>query len=164
MSTDARRRIRRTLITAAITALLLGMRHAGFTAILLAIPLAIWLAYSAYAIATKPERRPDQLIRVGIWFAAFAIVAVSHTYQHMATRAQADATVAVITRHLRDHGSCPDDLIGLGLDEKQLRPRLGLSYYRCQAGRPTLAYAATFIVFEMFRYDFDSRRWVLEGG
>ena len=161
VSSDARRRIRRTLVTAVVMSLLLSMRYMGFMAALLAMPLAIWLAYSVYVVATRPERRRDQLIRVGIWIAAFAVVGGVHAYLHLTTRAKADETAAVIARHLRERGACPEDLAALGLEEAQLKSRLGMSIYRCESGKPTLAYAATFVVFEMYRFDFANQRWVL---
>ena len=159
----ARRRIRRTLIAACGVALLLSLRHMGFVALFVAVPLSLWLAYSVYAIATRPERRSDQTIRVAAWIAAMTAIAASHAYLHVSTRSRADALVAAIRQHLSTSGDCPTDLTRLGLDPGTLRARLGMSYFSCQGGKVFFAYAATFIVFEMYVYDFEQGAWRLRG-
>ena len=159
----ARRRIRRTLIAACSVALLLSVRHMGFIAKFVAVPLSLWLAYSGYVIAMRPERRSDQMFRVVAWIAAMTAIATSHVYLHVSTRSRADALVAAIRHHLSTTGDCPTDLTRSGLDPGTLRARLGMSYFSFRGGKVFFAYAATFIVFEMYVYDFEQGVWRLRG-
>lgn len=159
----SKRSLRRTAITAGVFALVLSARHAGFMVLLFAIPLLLWMAYAVRVAIRVPERRVVQLWRVGMWCFAVAVVLGVHLYLHVSTRARADAVAQVVKRYMAENGRCPDADPKLGLDAKSLRDRLGISYFACTTDGPMLSYAATFVPFEMYRYDFASGVWGLEG-
>lgn len=151
--------IRRTTIAAALVAALFSMPLMGFATVFLALPLSVWLMYSLYVIAQRPEQRREQLARVACWLGALALIASVHLYLHFSTRARANQAVQTIARYLDTTGNCPSDLAQLGLGPETLRSRLGLSYFRCEGGKATLGYAKTYIPFETFEYDFQHHAW-----
>lgn len=156
---SSRRPTRRTAIAAALVAVLFSMPLMGFATVILALPILVWLMYSLYVIAQRPEQRRERLVRVACWLGALAVIASVHLYLQFSTRARANEVVQTIARYLDTTGNCPSDLAQLGLGPETLRSRLGLSYFRCEGGIATLGYAKTYIPFETFEYDFRRRTW-----
>ena len=67
MSREAKRKIYSALILSVLMVLTLGQAHAGFLAILIVLPLALWLAWSAFVIVRRPYARLAQFVSVLVW-------------------------------------------------------------------------------------------------
>ena len=149
-----------TGVAAATLALLLSQRHFGFLLVLEAIVLVPWLAYSAYIIAVKAERRSDQLAVVLIWLMSVAVVVSVHVFLAYKTRRNADEVVQLVKNYLGNYGRCASTLEALGLSKEVLRAKVGISYYGCDVqGKPSFSYAVTYVLFEKYLYDFDEGMW-----
>ncbi|MFY9261197.1 MAG: hypothetical protein WAO71_11895 [Gallionella sp.] len=159
MTKESKHKIYITLMWASLMTLFLAMPHAGFMLYLAVIPLSIWTLYSIYLSVRKPELRANQLTRVSIWLLAVALVVGIHYFRHITTRQAADEVVAAIKSYTATHGQCPAELEDIGISPQQLRDKLGYSGYRCEAGEPHLFYAATYIVFDTYSYDFGKGLW-----
>jgi hypothetical protein len=159
MAKELKKKIYSSLLAAALMVLILGQRHAGFMLYVVVLPLLIWLPYSAFVIVKKPDVRASQLARVSIWIVAIALVAGIHYIRHKTTRHNADEIVAAINNFLTTHGRCPTTIDEIGIDQQQLKKKLGLSGYACEDGKPQLFYAVTYMAFDTYHYDFGSGVW-----
>lgn len=145
---------------AVIATLVIGQAHAGFLVVLLALPLTVWLAWSAYVIVRYPYARLAQMVAVLVWCLAFLVLAAAHYVRHEFVRSDADRVVREIRRYMVDFGRCPLNLEILGFKRDDLLDRLGENYsYSCEISKPKFAYVATFSVFDTFDYDFEGDRW-----
>ena len=160
-----RKKLYSTIAAAALMALILGQRHAGFMLYLAIIPLAIWIPYSVVVMVRKPERRLLQLALVSCWVLAVLLVAGIHYFRHEATRRNADDIVAAIKEFKTKRGSYPLTLDEVGIGRTALKDKLGSfsGYNRDVVGTPALFYAATWIVFDTYEYDFRTDSWVYRG-
>ena len=129
--TVLRKKLYSTMAAAALMALILGQRHAGFMLYIAIIPLAIWIPYSVFVMVRKPERRLLQLALVSSWVLAVLLVAGTHYFRHEATRRNAEEIVAAIKDFKTKRGSYPLTLDEVGIGRRRsrwdLRPRKQLS-------------------------------------
>ncbi len=118
--------------------------------------LVAGLIYCFYAAWKTPERRRLEKWKAGMWFLTVGGIASAHVYYHHAARETADTVLAAIFRYEREHGAYPENLQAVGLEA---RPAWRVAYV-AQDGKPFLFYPATFIVFDMYIYNFERRSWV----
>lgn len=159
MTLEFRKKLVPTLLAAAIMALILGQSHAGFMLLFVAMALLAWIPYSAYVMFRKPDIRALQLARISIWLFAVVLVAGIHYLRHETTRRNANEIVASIKLFSAAHGRCPATLDEVGISPQQLKEKLGKSGYECRDGKPFIFYAATYIVFDTYSYNFAANQW-----
>lgn len=148
-----------TIVVASVLTLPLSQRYAGFMLIFWALLLLPWLAYSAYVVASKPAHRSNQLARISVWVVCGAVVVVAHLVWYVSSRRNADEIVEVVQSYMRVHGRCAQTLEDLGTTKEQLRAKVGVSHYYCDAGKPRFFYGDTFVAFDKYWYDFDRGVW-----
>jgi|GEM_PF-6378490 len=159
------RALRNTLVLGAIFLLLFAPRYTGFMLMFVAPVFVCWLCASVFIIACNPARRHLQSIKLAIWLGLFAAVGGIHAYRTWHTRVQADEIVAIVEKYSREHGHCPTSLDEFGIDKAELSSRLSMAYYVCDAGiEPHLAYGVPTVPFDMYSYDFKTKRWRYRGG
>ena len=146
------------LVAAGAFALLTMQTHAGFAAVLAAPFLAVWFFYSLVIICRAPERRRLQAARVLVWLVAVSAVAGVHWHKVRASRLDAEQAATAILAYKARHGAYPASLGEVGMDAAMLKKRW-LLFYGMHEGNPTLFYAATFVPFETFHYDFEQSQW-----
>ena len=159
MPIEFKKKIYSSLLAAAFMVLILGQEHLGFMLYVVVLPLLIWIPYSAYVMVRKPDIRAQQFVRVFIWIVAIALVTGIHYIRHKTTRHSAEEIVSAIDSFSATHGHCPANLDEIGISSEQLREKLGMSGYSCDKGNPHLFYAATYIVFDTYHYDFKTGSW-----
>jgi hypothetical protein len=155
-----RARLKQTLIAATLFVLFFSTPHAGFMAILPAIPFLCWTLFQFITAVRHPDMWKIRVIRVGLWWCAFALVAGIHVWRDQDRRARADAIVAKIEAYQAQHGTCPPTLKAIG----ERREGLGFSYYACEKNEPSLFYAVPYIIYETYHYDFRQKTWTHLGG
>jgi hypothetical protein len=158
------RALRNTLVFGAILTCVAAQRYCAFMLIFMAPVFLIWFLYSLHVIARIPERRHVQGTKLTIWLCLFAVIACVHVYYAYSTRRHADDIEAMVEKYTAEHGQCPQTLETFGIGPDELRRRLGVSYYSCDAGvEPHLVYGVTYIAFDMYFYDFTKKAWVYNG-
>lgn len=140
--------------------LTIGQAHAGFLVILIALPLAIWLAWSLFVIVRRPYARVAQIVSVLVWMLAAALVVAAHYIRHEVARVEANRIVAAIERFGRDSGRCPPSFESIGFKRAAVEEDLGANVtFACVDRKPKFAYVATFTILDTFEYDFDQDVW-----
>ena len=154
------REIRLPLLEAAVAVVVLGQRGLGFTVIFVVLGLLVWIPYSLYRMAKKPEQKRWRLAVMGIWLLVAPLVYGVHAWRHETTRRNADRMVAAIEAFHRTNGRFPATLDEIGIDREQVKDKLGsMSGYLLDKGKPHLGYPDTFTPFGYCSYDFEKRAW-----
>jgi branched-subunit amino acid transport protein AzlD len=148
-----------TLLWASLFVFILGQNYSGFMLIFVIIALLIWVPYSAYVVVRNPDGRRFYFIRLSIWIFAILLVAGIHYIRHINTRHNADEIVTAIISFSTTHGHCPKSLDEIGINRARLKDKLGMSSYICADEKPHLSYGATYVPFNMYSYDFESKDW-----
>lgn len=163
LSQQARRQIYSATIMAVIVVLTVGQRHAGFLLVLGALPLLVWLTWSAWVIVRRPYARLGQIICVAIWAVALALLATIHFVWHETTRRDANEIVRAIEAYSATYGRCPQGIDKLGIKREVIEEKLGANYgYVCNGSKAKLSYVVTFSIFDTFAYDFEDETWNYE--
>ena len=163
LSREAKRTIYSATIMAVVVVLTAGQPHAGFLLALGALPLVVWLTWSAWVIARRPYARLGQMISVAVWLGALALLAGIHYVWHRNARRDANEIVKAVDAYSAINGRCPQSIERLGIKREVLAEKLGENYsYVCNAGKAKLSYVATFTIFDTYAYDFDKDTWVYE--
>lgn len=161
LSRESKRKIYSATITAVVVVLSLGQAHAGFLAILLVLPFAFWLGWSAWVIVRQPYARLAQFICLLVWCIAIALVVAAQYVRHVTTRADADRIAAKIDRFHVDNGYCAPTLEAAGYRLGEVEDSLGPNVsYSCVDRRPKFSYVVTFTILDTYEYDFDRNKWV----
>jgi hypothetical protein len=140
-------------------AFVFAQKYLGVGLYLVVVLLLMWIPLWVYRAIRQRELRSFFFARMAIWVAAVALVAGIHYIRHITTRHQADEIAAAVTRYSQAHGHCPASLTELGMTREQLREKLGTAGYDCRDGKPFLAYAAPFVGFAAYHYDFANGAW-----
>ena len=125
-----------------------------------AIALVPWLAFSAWVIATKPQRRLLQTAKVILWLSSVLVIVAVHWYVASVTRANAQHIADAILEYSRTHGEYPPNLQAIAVTQAKLKAEVGLGGYVLRDGKPLFFYATPYIPFETDHYDFERRSWV----
>lgn len=147
----------RFVVALSVLALLCSGRHAGFLAWLLILPVVLYQAVQALRYRRCAERRPQHLFALGVAIAAVLTIAAAHVYQHVASRTQADYIAVAVLDYAASHRRYPRDLAELA-DPRALPPTELKLRYSAQ-DKPALSYAATFVPFAVWVFDFERRVW-----
>lgn len=134
----------------------------GAFLVVAAIPfLGIWLLYSAYIIWRKPEKRRTQLTRLGILAVTLIGIAAVHFYYYTSARAAGNYAERLVSAYKAVHGTYPDTLEDAGWRLGAYGGRWRIVYKGNGANKdPILMYPATWVIFDMYDYDFRTRQWV----
>ncbi|MDR2625781.1 MAG: hypothetical protein LBC37_05560 [Zoogloeaceae bacterium] len=154
------RKIYPAIITAAVFVFFCSQREGGIPARLLTIPFSIWaLCEIVYAVRYAEDRK-HRLLRVGVWFLAFALVIGMHALRDSAVRQEADAMVAKIQAYQEEHGGCPPTLEAIQESKESIREKLGRGgFYACQEGFFRLTYTVPSSGFDRYYYDSERKNW-----
>lgn len=135
--------------------------HAGFMLYLIALPCLLYAAIRCLCNLRSPEVRGKYVFFIGIVLLASAIVAGVHAWRHHQARDYADNVIAELKKHQQQHGEFPASLDEIpALASVGKRPHM--LYYSNEEGSPYLLYAATFVPFESWHYDFKEKHWVYD--
>jgi hypothetical protein len=139
----------------------LGARVGGAFMILTAIPfLGVWLIYSGYIIWRRHEKRRVQLMRVGILTATLVGIAALHFHYYTSARAAGDYAENMVSAYKAKHGSYPDTLEEAGWNLGPNGGRWRIVYQGNGPNKdPILMYPATWVIFDMYDYNFKSGQW-----
>lgn len=137
--------------------------HFGFFAAILAPFFALYFLYSVFIMSRKPEQRRVRVRRIAVWLLAFTTVAACHWYWFHESRIEADALAGAVLSYKDRMGSYPKNLAEIGIDEKVFGHPWMLGY-TFRDGQPFLIYSATFIIFDAYIFDFESRQWRYNAG
>lgn len=163
LSQQAKWKIYSATIMAVVVVLTVGQRHAGFLLVLGALPLGVWLTWSAWVIVRRPYARLGQVICVLIWAVALALIGAIHFVWHETTRRDANEIVKAIEAYSTTYGRCPQGIDKLNIKPEVLEEKLGANYgYVCNGSKAKLSYVVTFGIFDTFAYDFASETWNYE--
>ncbi len=127
---------------------------------MLLIPFfVIWIPYSLFLMVWKPARRNTQIAKIILWGVSVSVVVAVHTHRAQEIRARADKALALILKYKADTGVFPASLEDAGWSDAPGRSGLAKIFYGNKDGSPMLFYAATFIVFDTYSFDFDAGTW-----
>ena len=135
-------------------------RYGGFLLgffLLFLIPLFLYSGVRMYRHKNELKVRGTKL---AIWMAAIFVTLGVNFYRYNFTRDAANSVVAAIVKYHETSGIYPSSLEGLGYGGKSLKSSLGMYGYRKTDGQPSFFYGVPYMIFDTYRYDFDSERWV----
>ena len=150
-------------ILAACAALVFFCAGVGgaFMALMAAPFLGVWFLYSGWIIWRRGERRRVQLTRVGILAATLIGIAALHFYYYASARAAGNYAVHLLSAYKAEHGAYPDSLEEAGWKLGAYGGRWRIVYKGNGANKdPMLMYPATWVIFDMYDYDFKTGQWV----
>jgi hypothetical protein len=152
----------RTLIACAMVGVFCVQRNNGF-ALFVMVPFVAYLSVKGgYLLFTDLARARVHVVKLALWLGAIACCVTVHVYYAHAARADADALITQIENYRTTHGKYPASLDALDSpitpDDSSGLHSSRLSYF-CHAGEPSVFYPATFIVFDVYTYDFAQRQW-----
>ena len=148
------------LIVALACVTFLGVqRHTGLIIVLVAPPILLYQLVQLFRHRKSVPLRRANLVAVAIVATASLIVLGVHSHLHDASRAQANQVAQSIEHFQTASGHYPASLSELGLDSAVFRRDLMLSYSSSHGDDPILFYAATFVPFDTWQYNFSAREW-----
>jgi hypothetical protein len=134
--------------------------HSAFM-VLIAVPIAaIWLLAVAYIAWRDPTRRRRLLIQVGLVVVTSAGIVAIQFYYATSARAAANDALQLVRDYKGKYGHYPDTLEEAGAKVGPYGGRWRLIYAREQNGAPTLMYPVTWVIFDMYDYNFESGQWI----
>lgn len=146
------------LIFFALLTLFLSQPHAGFMMILF-MPPALFYQLVRLAIGWRAsQKRIQALLAIAVVLLATAVVGGVHVHRHLGARAEADQLARRVLDFQEKQGHFPSDVTELGEPALPKKSRHML-HYGFHGGQPMLFYAATFVVFDTWQYDFSSQTW-----
>ena len=147
------------LILALACVTFLGVqRHTGFIIFLTAPPILLYQLVQLFRHRKSAPLLRAHLVAIAILAIASLVVLGVHSHLHDASRAQADLVAQRIEQFQAASGRYPASLSDVGLDSVVFRHDLMLSYLS-RDNDPMLFYAATFVPFDTWHYDFSAREW-----
>jgi hypothetical protein len=153
------RKIVRTVLCLGIFLYCTASLHGGFVALMLLPFFAVVWIWQAISIARNPDQRTLRVLRVIAWMLAFCLVGLLNLHWYRESRAYADKVVAAVSTHYARTGNYPTSLEQVGIQPKDLNSRKWRLSYGLSNGRPYVFYAVPYIIFDMYDYDFQTRKW-----
>lgn len=135
-------------------------RYGGFLLgffMLFMVPLLLYSGIRMYRHNNELEMRRRKL---AIWLAAIFVTLAVNGYRYSSTRDAANNVVAEIVKYHENNGTYPINLEALGYDGKSLKSNLGMYGYHNKDGQPSFFYGVPFMIFDTYRYDFHSGKWI----
>lgn len=127
----------------------------------LAVPCLLYAAIRYLCNLRSPEKRDKYLHFTCIILLSSSFVAGVHIWRHHQARTYADHIVAKLFEYQATHGNLPaklDDIPELASDGKHPH----MLFYSNDKEAPFLLYAATFVPFEAWHYDFKEKLWIYD--
>jgi hypothetical protein len=126
---------------------------------LLSLPFVFfWMLFQIARAVSQAETRKFRLLRVGVWFLAFALLFAVNAVRDRLMRQEADAIVTKIQDYHAQQGTCPPTLESIGESRKSFWKKLG-GVYGCEEGKPHLSYRVPYNGFDRYHYDFERKAW-----
>lgn len=135
-------------------------RYGGFLLgffLLFLIPLFLYSGIRMYRHKSERKVRGEKL---AVWMSAILVTLVVNYYRYSYTRDAANEVVAKIASYHEINGFYPRNLEVLGYDSKSLKSRFGMYGYHSKEGQPSFLYGVPYMIFDTYRYDFHSRKWI----
>jgi hypothetical protein len=137
-----------------------GRVGGAFMLVLVSPLLGLWLAYNAYVIWRRPEKRRIQLLQISIVLATGVAIAALHWYYAASARAAGNYALSLVNTYKALHGVYPDSLEDAGWKQGAYGGRWRVTYQGYgETKDPMLMYPATWIIFDMYDYDFKTKKW-----
>jgi hypothetical protein len=133
--------------------------HAGFMMAMIAPLVLIYQLYQLAMHWKTPEQRRKHLSAIVMIVLACIVVVAARAHHHNKARSIADKVAQEVIQFNASHGRFPVNMAEMGIPDFPKK----LSYrpsYSIHDGKPMLFYAATFVVFEAWIFDFPSRAWI----
>ncbi|HEY9037280.1 MAG TPA: hypothetical protein VIM96_11280 [Pseudomonadales bacterium] len=135
-------------------------KHMGFILAFAFVFLIPSMFKSAYIVFVKKKGQKQRTIQTALWAVTCTAVIVHHAYLHYTTREFAQEVAVKIHSYKDKNGSYPKDIETIGYTSKDLKP-YWLAYFH-NDNDPHLFYAATWIVYDAYTYDFTKGIWALQ--
>ena len=117
---------------------------------------------SLYVIFIKKKEKQVRCLQLLLWFIACVAVIVHHVYLYHSTRDFADKVAIEIIQYKQKHGDYPANIAEVGYKKEDFKPYW--LHYSYEADEdPFLIYAATWIVFDAYIYNFETNTWKYKG-
>ena len=146
-----------TLIWCSIGLVIGLQKHLG----VFAIVLLFILFYSVFRffkyVAYKDPRKKQAFISLGLWSLCVVIVVAKHTVVHFQVRNMAESLSAQVLHYYSQHGDYPKNIESLSIKIKGL-DKVKVIYNKHQ-GKPFLAYPVTWIGFDLYEFNFETKKW-----
>ena len=144
------------IVFCAISALILGQKHAGFMLYFLVPMMLIYMAVSAWRIRKQPQRLPELPLKMLLCLTTIICIALVHMRYHQQARLEADNIAKQIQAYQQQYHAYPVDLQAA----QAVSTAVSRTHYSLtQNQQPNLFYPATFVPFEVYAYDFQTQQW-----
>jgi len=122
--------------------------------------IAVWALYSCYIIWRKPEKFRIQLVKVGLLAGTLSVIGAFHYHYYTSARAAGDYALHLVNAYRDLHGTYPNTLEEAGWKLGKYGGQWRIVYQGHGAtDDPMLMYPATWIIFDMYDYNFKTRQW-----
>lgn len=155
--TPDKKAILKTVILCFVVLFLTFPRHGGFILIFFLLFLIPSIIKSLYIIFVKHQEKKLRAIQISLWVVSCVVVAAHHIYLHKTTRVYANSVSNSIEQFYSQKGVYPSSIEEVGIKKESLRKHK--MYYSRDNQGPNLMYAATWIVFDTYYFDFKSKTW-----
>lgn len=149
-----------TAIGCTFLLLLTAPRYGGFMLGFFLLFLIPFFLYSVDRMYRHKEERKTRGVKLALWMAATFVTLAVNYHEYGYARDAANDVVAELAKYHETNGSYPSNLEALGYDSKSLKSTLGMYSYQNEEGQPFFYYSVPYIVFDMYRYDFQSGQWI----
>ena len=144
------------MVFCALSALILGQKHAGFILYLLVPVMLVYMAVSAWCIRKQPQRLPELPLKMLLCLTTIICIALVHMRYHQQARLEANRIAEQIQAYQLQHKAYPADLQAA----QAVSTSVSHTHYSLnQNQQPSLFYPATFWPFEIYAYDFQTQQW-----
>ena len=129
------------IVFCAISALILGQKHAGFMLYFLVPMMLIYMAVSAWRIRKQPQRLPELPLKMLLCLTTIICIALVHMRYHQQARLEANRIAEQIQAYQLQHKAYPADLQAA----QAVSTSVSHTHYSLnQNQQPSLFYPATF--------------------
>ena len=144
------------IVFCAISALVLGQKHAGFMLFFLVPVMLVYMAISAWRIRKQPQRLPELPLKMLLCLTTIICIALVHMRYHQQARLEADNIAKQIQAYQQQYHAYPVDLQAA----QAVSTAVSRTHYSLnQNQQPSLFYPTTFLPFEIYAYDFQTQQW-----
>ena len=144
------------IVFCAISALILGQKGAGFMLYFLVPVMLVYMAVSAWRIRKQPQRLPELPLKMLLCLTTISSIAMLHSHYHKQARLEADLIAEKVRAYQLQHHAYPKDLQAA---QAVSTPASRTHYSLNQNQQPSLFYPTTFLPFEVYAYDFQTKEW-----
>jgi len=157
MLKPAKNPIQQTAILCLVTLFLTYPKHGGFMLGFVVVILFPSLLKSLYYIFIKNKDRKQRIVQTTLWAITCSITIIHHIYLYKTTQTYAEEVSNSIVMYYQKNGDYPTSYDVIGLDKAAMR-EYGL-YYSYKDKVPFLIYRATWIVFDTYAFNFNTKKW-----